>query len=182
MSLGLDIQKNFQSRWVSVSTSNKFLSLDESQSRQLWDFSVSMSLGLDICKISQSRWVSVSTSIEFFSLDESRSWQILWYQSRTKFSGLVLYSLDNFYFCLDVFVVSVSTLTLKPFKSRSRHWDSDLFSLGLGLVIETQTFSVSVSVLMIQIWSCWSLFQIGHWSCCISNSIHSLPLVVGWLD
>ena len=70
------------------------------------------------------------------------------------FTGLVLYSLDNFCFSLDVFVVSVSvsTLRIRSFQSRSRyrHWDSDLFSLGLGLVIETQTFSVSVSLLRLR--------------------------------
>ena len=135
-----------------------------------------MSLGLDICKIFQSRWVSVSTSIEFFSLDESRSRQILWYQSRTKFSGLVLYSLDNFCFGLDVFVVSVSvsTLRLKPFqsRSRSRHWDSDLFSLGLGLVIETHTFSVSVSVSSLRPRPFQSRSRSRHWD----SDIFSLGL------
>ena len=66
----------------------------------------------------------------------------------------------SWYFCglgLDcetqIFLVSVSWLRLKPFQSRSRHWDSDIFSLSL--IIETQTFSVLVS--MIQIWSRWSL-------------------------
>ena len=78
--------------------------------------------------------VSVSTTIEFFSLNESWSRQILWYQSQIKFSGPVLYSLDNF--CL-------VSMFLWP-RSRSWLWDSNLFSLIL--VIETQTFPVSVSV------------------------------------
>ena len=125
-------------------------SLDWSRSRHPANFPVSMSLSLDIYKIFQSRWVSVSTSVKFPSLDESRYRPIFRYQSRTKFCGLVLHSLGNFCFSLDVFVVSVSvsTLRLRPFQSRSwsRHWHSDLFSLGLSLVIETQTFSVSVSV------------------------------------
>ena len=153
MSLSLDIYKIFQSHWVSVSTSVKFPSLNESESRHLWKCSVSMSLGPDICKISQSFWVSVSTSIEFFRLDESRPQQIFRYQSQNKFTGLFLYSLDNSCFSLNVFEVfasvsthtfSVSSLRLRPFQSRSRHWDSDLFSLSLGLVIDTQTVSISV--------------------------------------
>ena len=55
--LGLDIHWFSQSRWVSVSTSKKFLSLDESRSRHPRNLSVSMSLGLDIHKISKSCWV-----------------------------------------------------------------------------------------------------------------------------
>ena len=129
---GVSVSTSFgQSQLVSVSTSSKFPSLDESQSWYPVNFPVSMSLGLDICKISQSRWVSVLTSIKFFSLYESRSQQIFRYQSQTKFTGLVLYSLDNFCFSLDVFLVSVSTLRFRKFQSRSRQWDSDLFSLGL---------------------------------------------------
>jgi len=57
-----------QSRLVSVSTSSKFPSLDESRSRHPANFQVSMSLGLDILEISQSRWVSVSTSKKLSSL------------------------------------------------------------------------------------------------------------------
>ena len=45
-----------QSRLVSVSTSKKFLSLDECRSQHLINFPVSMSLGLDIHKISKSHW------------------------------------------------------------------------------------------------------------------------------
>ena len=62
--LGLDNHRNSQSRWVSVSTTTKFPSLDESWSRQPQNFPVSMSLGLDNHRISQSRWVSVSTTTE----------------------------------------------------------------------------------------------------------------------
>ena len=46
--LGLDNLKISESRWVSVSTTLKFQSLNESRSRQLENFRVSMSLGLDI--------------------------------------------------------------------------------------------------------------------------------------
>ena len=56
MSFGLHIQEISQSRWVSVSTSKKFLSLDESQSRHPINLPVSMSLGLNIHKISKSCW------------------------------------------------------------------------------------------------------------------------------
>ena len=145
---GVSVSTSFaQSRLVSVSTCIKFPSLDKSRSRHPRNFSVTMSLSLDIQEIFQSRWVSVSTSIEFFSLDESRSRQIFRYQSRTKFTGLVLYSLDNFCFSLDVFVVSVSvsTLRLRSFqsRSRSRNTESELLSLGIGLVIEIRNFKVS---------------------------------------
>ena len=51
-----------ESRWVSVSTSSKFLSLDESWSRHPPNFLVSICLGLDILQILKSRWVLVSTS------------------------------------------------------------------------------------------------------------------------
>ena len=49
-----------------------------------------------------------------------------------------------------IFSVSVSSLRLRHIqsRSRSRHCDSDLFSLGL--VIETQTFSVSVASLRLR--------------------------------
>ena len=57
MSFGLDIQKISQSRWISVSTSKKIFSPDESRSRHPRNFSVSMSRGLN-CK-------------KFLSLDES---------------------------------------------------------------------------------------------------------------
>ena len=63
-----------QSWWVLVSTSKKFLSLNESRSWHPRNFSVLMSLGLDIQEISQSLWVSVSTSKKFPSFVESRSW------------------------------------------------------------------------------------------------------------
>ena len=69
--LCLDLQQISQSRWVSVSTTKKFLSLDEPQSRHPRNFPVLMSLSLDIQEISHSRWVSVSTSKKFLSLDES---------------------------------------------------------------------------------------------------------------
>ena len=124
-----------------------------------------MSLGLNIRKISQSRWVSVSTSREFFSLNESRSWQIFRYKSWTKMTGLVLYSLDNFCFSLDDFVVlaSVLTLRLRPLQSWSRscHWNSDLFSLSLGLFIEIHIFLVSVSSLRLRPFQYWSRSR--HW-------------------
>ena len=55
---GVSVSTSFaQSRLVSVSTSEKFLSLDESRSRHPRNLSVSMSLGLDIHKISKSCWV-----------------------------------------------------------------------------------------------------------------------------
>ena len=46
--------------------------------------------------------------------------KILRYQYGSKFFALVFYSLNNFCFSLDVFVVLVSTLRLKPFQSWSR--------------------------------------------------------------
>ena len=67
-SLGIDIFCP-----VSVSTSIRFPSLDESQSWHPRNFSVSMSLSLNIQEISQSQWVSVLTSKKFLSLDESLS-------------------------------------------------------------------------------------------------------------
>ena len=54
MSLGLNIQEIFQSQWVLVSTSKKFLSLDESRSQHPRNFPVSMSLSLNIQEISPS--------------------------------------------------------------------------------------------------------------------------------
>ena len=47
MGLGLDNLQILESRWVSVSTTLKNQSLDESRSQQLWKIRVSMSLGLD---------------------------------------------------------------------------------------------------------------------------------------
>ena len=100
-----------------------------------------MSLCLDIYKISQSRWFSVLTSKEIFSLDESWSPQIFRYKSPTKFTGLVIYSLDNFCFSLNVFLVlvfvsilrlrpsvlvSVLSMRLRHFQSRSRWSKSGL--------------------------------------------------------
>ena len=51
-----------QSRSVSVSTTPKFSSLDESRSRQLENFQVSTGLGLDNFGKVESRKVSVSTT------------------------------------------------------------------------------------------------------------------------
>ena len=61
-----------QSRWVSVSTTTKLASLDESRSRQLRNFLVSMSLGLDNLRKSESRKVSVSRLWKFESRSRSR--------------------------------------------------------------------------------------------------------------
>ena len=77
-----------QSQLVSVSTSIKFPSLEESHSRHPRNFSVSMSLSLDIQEISQSWWVSVSTSTKFSSLDESR------FRHPSNFSVLMSLGLD----------------------------------------------------------------------------------------
>jgi len=131
----------------------KFSSLDESRSRHLQNFSVSMSLGLDKfsdISLEPNLLVSsfiVSTTFVLVSMFLcSRSRSRLW-DSDIFSLGLVIET--------QTFSVSVSSLRLRPFqsRSRSRHWDSDLFSLGL--VIETQKYSVSV--LMIQISSRWSL-------------------------
>ena len=65
-------------------------------------------------------------------------------------------------------LVSVSSLRLTSFQSRSCHWDSDLFSLGL--VIETQKFSVSVSSLRLRHFQSRS----RHWH----SHLFSLGLVI----
>ena len=62
ISLGLDNHLIFQSRLVSVSTTLKNSSLEESRSRQLENFRVSTGLGLDNLKIFESQKVSVSTT------------------------------------------------------------------------------------------------------------------------
>ena len=71
---GVSLSTSFaQSKLVSVSTSIKLPSLNESRSHHPKNFSVSMSLSLDIQEIFQSQWVPVSTSKKFLSLDESQS-------------------------------------------------------------------------------------------------------------
>ena len=142
--LGLDIHQISRSRWVSVSTSQKFLSLDESRSRHPRNFSVSMSLGLDIQEISQSRWVSVSTSKKFLSLDESRSRHPT-YIPVSMSLGLDIHKLSKYSWVIKPKKAakqseSLDGVSVSTSFAQSRHWDSDFSSLGLGLAIETQIF------------------------------------------
>ena len=115
-----------ESRWVSVSTSSKFFSLDESRSQHPPNFLVSMSLGLDIQHIFQSRWVSVSTSTNYQSLLGSGSIS----QKKNQTQRESRWSLGIDIFC------AVSSLRLRLFQSQS--WSSlRLRFFSLGLVIET---------------------------------------------
>ena len=157
MSLGLNIPEISQSRWVSVSTSKKFLSLDESRSRHPTYIPVSMSLSLDIHKLLKYSWViepkkaaKQSESLDGVSVSsfaQSRNWdsdflvsvssiRLGRFQSRSQSChwDLDIFSL-GFIIKTRTFSVSVlvSPLRLIPFQSRSCHWDSDIFSLGLGL-------------------------------------------------
>ena len=73
MSLSLDIQEILQSWWVSVSTSKKILTLDETRSRHPTYFPVSMSLSLNnhrlsIIKVLLSHWRGVPKKWIFFNL------------------------------------------------------------------------------------------------------------------
>ena len=121
MSLSLDFQEIFQSRWVSVSISKKFLSLDESRSQHPRNSSVSVSTSnkfasLDINKISFPSPL-MGSQISARLLMES--------QYRHLWPSLVSETW--------IFLVSVLSLRLRHFQSRSHYWDSDIFSLGLGL-------------------------------------------------
>ena len=105
---GVSVSTSFtQSRPVSVLTSIKFSSLDESRSRHPRNFSLSMSLSLDIQENLQSRWVSVSTSKKFLSLDESRS--------RHPINLSVSMSLN-----LDIHKVSKSLWVIQPRKAKQK--------------------------------------------------------------
>ena len=113
----------------------KFPRLNEARSWHLKNFSVSMSLGLDkFSDISLKPNLLVSSFIvsTTFVLVSKFLWS--WSQSQ-------LWDSDLFSRCLGLATeiqtfsvsLSVSSLRLRHFQSRSGHWDSDLFSFGLGL-------------------------------------------------
>ena len=113
----------------------KFSSLDESRSRHLQNFSVSMSLGLD--KFSD---ISLEPNLLVSSFIVSTTFVLvsmfLWSRSRSR-----LWDSDPFSLGLGIVIetqtfsasVSISSLRLRHVQSQSCHGDYDIFGLGLGL-------------------------------------------------
>ena len=127
-SLDLDICKISQSRWVSVSTSREFFSLNEFWSWQIFRYqSWTKFISLDTLYFS----INVSVvSISVLTL-RLRPFQSL---SRSCHWDSDLFSLGlSLVIETHTFLVSVSSLRLRPFQywSQSCHWDPDIFSLHL---------------------------------------------------
>ena len=154
MSLGLDIREISQSRWVSVSTSKKSLSLDESRSRYPINFPVSISLGLDIHKISKSCWVIKQRKAKQKESNQTRynqsksihllDWVCFLQHQILTFDGWVSpvrekksRPTNQKTRIISEISMSLDGVSVSTFFAQSRFWDSDFSSLGLGLVIET---------------------------------------------
>ena len=172
MSLGLDIREISQSRWVSVSTSKKSLSLDESRSRYPINFPVSISLGLDIHKISKSCWVIKQRKAKQKESNQTRynqsksihllDWVCFLQHQILTFDGWVSpvrekksRPTNQKTRIISEISMSLDGVSVSTFFAQSRFWDSDFSSLGL--VFETQIFPVSVSVSLLRL----SIFSLG---------------------
>ena len=152
--LGLDIHWFSQSRWVSVSTSEKFLSLNESRSRHPRNISVSTSLSLDIHKISKSCWVIKQRKAKQKESNQTRynqsksihllDWVCFLQHQILTFDGWVSpvrekksRPTNQKTRIISEISMSLDGVSVSTFFAQSRFWDSDFSSLGLGLVIET---------------------------------------------
>ena len=152
--LGLDIHWFSQSRWVSVSTSEKFLSLNESRSRHPRNISVSTSLSLDIHKISKSCWVIKQRKAKQKESNQTRynqsksihllDWVCFLQHQILTFDGWVSpvrekksRPTNQKTRIISEISMRLDGVSVSTFFAQSCFWDSDIFSLGLGLVIET---------------------------------------------
>ena len=179
MSFGLDIQEMFQSRWVSVSTSNIYSSLDELQSRHPQIIKVLLSHQAKQME-SNKTWSTWNGWVSPVGEKNSRLTNLAIVSHRIHFMACRSFSSP---------LMVEAEISESPMESRYRHllpslcyWDPDFSSLGL--VIETRTFSVSFSVSSLRLASFESrsrhwdsdIFSVGLGSCHWDSDIFSLGL------